>query len=318
MERNREIKKICFAAVLLFFAFALVRPLTGYAMPDMQTVNALREEDVRIYDEAMLLTEAEQEALAEAVSSLRSETGHDAVIVTADSLSGFTDEADYADYFYVEGGFGTGDEHSGSLCLIALNEGIVYIYTKGETTRYLTDSALDRIIEHMIEACGAGDFAAAFAAYTEGADYFCRQGVFSGQYNYDSVTGETDYAGPGYAETKKRTLKPWELLTAFIVSLPIGLLPCRSVKKKYAMENEKVLAQGFKLAYRAEAAFQFKETGGEAKLLQKYVTTLPLPRVHTRTRGGGGGRFGGGSIGGGRSTMVGGRGGMHGGRSGRF
>ena len=268
-----------------------------------------------VFDGADLFIPEEEAALSERAEELSEESGFPNIIFTADSFTGFLDAEDLADYLYYEGNFGTGEEKSGVLFLIDMQSRSWYIYTKGAATRYLTDSALSYMNEDISSALSDGEYAFAADAFLTDAGGYYGMGVQAGQYDYNAETGKRDYADVG-----GRRIHVWEIGLAALLAGMIAYLPCRSVKKSYAMEAERKMAQGFSLAYRADARFQFGETVPEARLIDKRVTSIPIPRV--RNGGGGcnsGGGFSGRSFGGGRSTLSGGRGGgFHGGRGGRF
>ena len=308
------------SACLLYAMASLLRPDAAYAAEGISAVREAYAQGERVFDEAGLFPETERAGLLDQIVQAEQETGFDVLIYTTDASDAvqneeyFSDAEDLADYIYYEGGFGAGEEKSGVLFLIDMESRDYYFYTRGTAAGYLTDSALQYMEEYgIVSALSSGDYAAAASDFVDNTLMFYREGIQEGQYLYDSQTGERDYAETG----SRRGISPWQIILAALFSGGLAYLPCRSVVKSYAMEKEKKLAQGFSLAYRAEAGFQFQDQEDEARLLNQYVTSIPLPRVHNQNHRGG---FGGpGGMGGGRSTMSMGRGGgMHGGRGGKF
>ena len=95
-----------------------------------------------VYDMADLFTDEEEKQLSEQAQVLSDTMKMEAVIVTTEENS---DSAQvFADGFYMEGGFGTGSDHSGILFLIDMDNRELYISTNGQMIRYMTDSRIDR------------------------------------------------------------------------------------------------------------------------------------------------------------------------------
>ncbi|MDO4264960.1 MAG: TPM domain-containing protein [Eubacteriales bacterium] len=322
MDRRRIKSKIRTICLLLLASFcAAAQSVSVYAAENIGEVREAYARGTRIFDEAELLSASEAERLSATLRDTEEETSFDLLVYTTDAYDGvrqaetFTTAEDLADYIYYEGGFGAGEEKSGVLFLIDMESREYFFYTKGDAVRYLTDSALDRMSEYDVVPClSDGDYAGAVEAFAADTEAFFRSGIQEGQYNYNTETGERDYAPAG-----RRGIALWQLITALLFGAGIAYLPCRSVMKSYAMEKEKRLAEGFSLAYRADAGFYFMDQDAPAKLINRYVTTVPLPKVRSNPPHGGGMGGGIGSFGGGRSSMSIGRGGgMHGGRGGKF
>ena len=289
--------------------------ISGSQVTDMDEIREAYTAGRLIFDGADLFAPEEEAALSDRAEALSEQVGFPNLIFTTDAITGFEDAEDLADYLYYEGGFGTGEEKSGVLFLIDMQSRSWYIYTKGAAARYLTDSALSYIEDDIVSALSEGEYAFAADAFLTDTEGYYDLGVQAGQYDYNAETGKRDYA-----DAVGRRIHIWEIGLAALFAGLTAYLPCRSVQKSYAMEAEKKMAQGFSLAYRADAHFQCGENAPEARLIDKRVTSIPIPRV--RNGGGGrssGGGFSGRSFGGGRSTLSGGRGGgFHGGRGGKF
>ena len=303
---------------LIVLIQTVAAPLSVRAEAGQPDVSGIRDAFAAgrlIFDGADLFTQEEESALSDRAEELSRNIGFSNIIFTTAAFKNFQDAEDLADYLYYEGNFGTGEEHSGVLFLIDMHDRSWYIYTKGAATRYLTDSALGYMENDIVPALSEGEYALAADAFLTDAEGYYDLGVQPGQYDYNTQTGEKDYADVG-----GKRLSLWKIALSALFAGLIAYLPCRSVRKSYAMEAERKMAQGFALAYRADARFQFGENTPEARLIDKHVTSIPIPRVRNSGQGRGfGGGFPGGSFGGGGSTLSGGRGGsFHGGRGGKF
>ena len=281
--------------------------------------DAMRElhgKGVQLFDTCALISDEDKDKLEVILAEVSKATGMDVSIVTAKALSGSKDVAAFTEMLYVEGGFGLGDGKDGTILTIIIGDDRdVYICTHGIATRYLTDRGMDYIYDELnggvVPALSAGEYAKACAVFAQGVLELYNEGIQQNQVNYNPENGQTD---PYYPEEKKG-IGLFEVLISALVSAFSGILPVNGVKRKYAMEAEKRLAQGFNQAYKATAAYVITQ-GDKGQLLTRYTKTIPIPRPQST----GGGRPGGISgHGGGSSHVSSGMGGsMHGGSGRKF
>ena len=125
-----------------------------------------------IVDEADLLT-AEEEASLEAVAEgLLDAYGVDIVILTVDSLEGKRPQ-DYADDYYDAQGYGVGDDYSGALFLLSMEERDLYVSTCGDAIYALTDYGIDQTTELALPYLADGDYYGGFLVWLEALpEYF--------------------------------------------------------------------------------------------------------------------------------------------------
>ena len=275
-------------------------------------VRELHAQGVHLFDAGALMSTEEKDQLEVILSEVSKATGFDVNVVTTNGLGGCSDPENLSDLLFYKGDFGTGSDKDGTLLLISIaRENDVYIYTHGVAIRYLTDRGMDYIYDEieggMISALQQGQYAKASAIYAQGVLTLYNEGIQQDQHNVDPQ-GNVDYYYP--QEEPKKSVNLFEVLIAGIVSAVSAILPVNGVKKKYAMEAEKRLAQGFNQAYKATAAYVITQ-GDKGQLLTRYTKTIPIPRPQSN----GGGRPGGISgHGGGSSHVSSGMGGsMHGG-----
>ena len=91
-----------------------------------------------VTDSAGLLSGEERIELEEKAQDLRAEYDMDVVILTVDSLGGKSAQ-DYADDYYDDNGYGYGENYSGILFLLAMEEREWYISTCGDAIYAVTD-----------------------------------------------------------------------------------------------------------------------------------------------------------------------------------
>ena len=263
-------KWICFLGSLLLAAGML---LPVYAA----------EAGERVYDFCGYLTGQQKDGIEQRIAESVQKTGNDFAVVITDSKGGKSPEA-YADDFYDEHGFGTGKDQSGALMLIDMEERTVYVSTSGQAVYYLTDDRLTEMTDgndQLYEYLKNGDYVNAIVNGIESAEYWYGQGIPKDQHTYNKETGETVY----YNARKRITLV--ELLISLIAAFIPAFLHVKSVRSGYEMKAEKLQAAGFKLAYRAAAAFAFAVAAD--RLIDSNVSqrVLPMPQSGSGPRGSG-------------------------------
>lgn len=111
----------------------------------------------KIFDEANLFTETEEEKMQEIAASLAEQFELDIVIVTTDDNRGKTSEQ-YADDFYDENGFGYGETADGMVYLINMDDREVYISTTGKARDLFSDAEIEEILDAVTPYLAEEDF----------------------------------------------------------------------------------------------------------------------------------------------------------------
>ena len=274
-------------------------------------ISELHEEGARVFDTAGILTASEADKLNSLYVKTAEHTGFDIALFTTNGYSGASDADDYADMIYYGADLGTGDDRTGTILVINMDEREAYIYTHGEAVRYITDSQQNYIYDELegglYNKLADGDYASACAIYAEGVADAYDGGIYGNQSNYDTETGS-------YDNYVKKHLSPGEIIAAAVISAVCGIMPVAGIRRKYAMKSEKRMAEGFNLAYRADAAYVYAKAPSDARLISRNVSRVPIVVVRDD-----GPHRGGGGHGGGISSVSSGRGGsMHGGSGRRF
>ena len=103
-----------------------------------------------VVDEAKLLSQDERNQLMESIEVFRKEYNMDLVIVTSNDLEG-KKPRDYADDYYDYNGYGLGDNKSGLLLLIDMDDRNIWISTSGDAIEYFTDDRIESIIADTVK-----------------------------------------------------------------------------------------------------------------------------------------------------------------------
>ena len=136
-----------------------------------------------IVDDANLLSQSEKNELIEDIENFREKYNMDAVIVTYNDLEGKTPR-DYADDYYDYNGYGLGNNKSGLLLLIDMDDGKISISTSGDAIEYFTDNRIDSIISDISKYLSNGEYFHACNIFLTDIQYYMDSGVPEGQYTY--------------------------------------------------------------------------------------------------------------------------------------
>ena len=136
-----------------------------------------------VVDEAKLLSQDERDKLIEDIEKFRENYNIDAVIVTANDLQG-KNTRDYADDYYDYNGYGLGDNKSGILLLIDMNDRKIWIYTSGDAIEYFTDNRIDSIISDISKYLSNEEYFDACNIFLTDIQYYIDSGIPEGQYTY--------------------------------------------------------------------------------------------------------------------------------------
>lgn len=296
--------------LLLATALAVLVPGTAevvYAASRQEMQNAAQDQaDLRVFDQAGMFSSQEKTELEELAAQCRKATGMDVVILTAYN-DGRRSAAEYADDYYDNGGFGVGKKASGVLLLLYMDgpgskSGDYWISTSGNMIRILTDKRIEEIGRKVVSDLKVQDYAGAAQAFLSDIKLYVDKGIASGQYNYDTATGEISV---------HRSIRWYEALFAVAVSGFAALSVCLGVKRQYAMKPSRRQEENSLLAYRSTAQCAMNVV--QDTLVKQYVTHT---RISVPPAGSGVGRGGGGS--GRSSTHTSSSGSSHGGGGGRF
>lgn len=123
----------------------------------------------RLADNASLLTEEERETVSALLDVVSERCDADIVVVTTDSLDGKTPR-DFADDFFDQNGFGTGEERSGVLLMVCMSTRDWYISTSGTGMTAVTAAGREYIAKQFLGDLSAGFYADAFTTFANECD----------------------------------------------------------------------------------------------------------------------------------------------------
>lgn len=166
--------------LLLLLSFSLLLPVTVHAA------------NPKVIDDADLLTNQETDLLESSAQSLADTYQMDVVILTVDSLGGKTSEA-YADDYFDYNGYGIGDDFSGILLLVSMEQRDWSISTCGEAIYAVTDYGIESLAEVFLPYLPNGRYYDAFRIYLQELETY-----FKAYRSGDPIDGYIgSYDGPG-------------------------------------------------------------------------------------------------------------------------
>lgn len=271
MQMHKRRSAVVFLALFLFFAVFSGRSDSF-------------GEETRVFDDAGLFSREEKAAFENQITSMRKEMNMDVVIVTTNDTGGKS-AGQYAEDYYVQGGYGVGTDYRGALFLIDMDNREIYILPVGKMNRFLTDKRWNHILDKSYEAISQMDYAACAQTFLDGVTRYYRAGIPGGQYNYDKETGKISVY---------RSIRWYEAAIAAGIALFAAGISCMGVVSRYSMKKERGRSANDLMAYRVSSQFRYSDETDH--LIHKTVTHVIIPRNH------GGGSGGGGFSSGGRST----------------
>lgn len=250
-----------------------------------------------VVDNAGLLTAEEAASLNTKALALREEYEMDIVILTVDALDGKRPQ-DYADDFFDYGGYGYGDDYSGILLLLSMENRDWYIFTSGDGIYALTDYSIQACMEEPLSYMGQGDFYGGFNAWLDGLpvylESFHNDAPIDGQADYSEDYYHGDREGVVYYHEEKAP----NLFLSLIIGLAVAGI---SVLVMRASMNTKRSQRGA-ASYLVEDSFHLRTH--QDIFLYSNIQKTPRPKqtssgggssVHHsssgRSHGGGGGKF---------------------------
>ena len=243
----------------LFIPFLLV------ALVFFSSLSVAAEVDLLVVDDAMLFSSSEESILEESAAGLSDQYDMDIVIVTTNDSQG-KNSREYADDYFDYQGYGRGNDYSGILFLIDMDNREAYISTSGKGIVYLTDERIDRILDAVESDLFDGDYYGAASGFLRKTEEYLRAGIPSDQHTVEE----------GSEENK---LTPIEAALSLLASLGIGGGFYGSVKSGYRMKNPPN-----PFSYRNNSIVNLADKGD--RLVDTSVTSRIIPRTPPPGSGG--------------------------------
>ena len=159
--------------------------------------------DDKVFDNADLLSEEEEEQLQQQIQTLAPELSLDLVIVTEDDARGMSAE-EYARAFYEINAFGyETDDQSGLLFLIDMDNSEIFLYTAGTAVDTYPDDVLDEMLDRIIAFMYKDDSYGACGEFLETAQ---QMGIAAGEGECDAGRGDRERRN---AAGRRRSGRGW-------------------------------------------------------------------------------------------------------------
>lgn len=167
--------RICFAIWILILCIFQI-PVAEIFLTETVLADAggFSGGQMRLVDAADLLTESEKSSLLAELDEVSRRQKMDIVVVTAESLQGYTAQ-EYADDFYDYGGYGYGAGKDGILLLVSMEERDWWISTCGYGISVFTDAGIEYLSEQFLGDLSDGEYASAFHTFVSQCDAFITQ-----------------------------------------------------------------------------------------------------------------------------------------------
>ena len=205
----------------------LLAPVLCLAILISVPVNAAESHPVRCVDEADILTDSEETQLCLKLDEISEKQQLDVVVVVEDSLDGEEIQYHAADY-YDYNGYGMGDDFSGIMLMVSMDEREWYILTTGEGIDIFTDSTLEYMEEDILTYLSDGDYVTAFSVFAEKCDMkltAVKNDIdTSDEYSSD---GYMDYDGESdiYVDNSSETKEAPGILLSIIIAMVLAIVP---------------------------------------------------------------------------------------------
>ena len=253
----------------------------------------------RIFDQANLLTPAQEDSLETAIAQFQQDTGMDFVLVTTNKPHEGVSVQTIADDYYDKYGFGMDEEHSGVLYYIDMYEREHYLSTTGKMIDIMTDQRIDSAINSVQPDLTAGDYPDAVSSMLSILRQNIKKGIPEGQYQYDILTGKQ-------LTRRHKALTMNEIWISLLIAAAVGGVFALIVSRRYQLK-------GSTYRYQLEGNTAMELTHTQDQFLRSATTQARKPDPRS-----GGGIGGGGFGGGGSGVHIGSSGTSHGGGGGKF
>ena len=136
----------------------------------------------RLVDSADLLTSSEEKELLSLLDEISERQQLDVVVITTDSLEGYSAMA-YADDIYDYCGYGFGESRDGVLLLVSMADRDWWMSTCGYGITVFTDAGIDELSGKFLPYLSDGDYFKAFKIYAEQCDSYITQAKTGSPYD---------------------------------------------------------------------------------------------------------------------------------------
>lgn len=255
-------KRIIIAVIMM--VLSLVSPAYGKAQ-------AIPEERQlpRLMDEGGILSISEESELLATLDEMSERHQCDVAVVTVKSLDG-KKETRYADDFYDFNGYGMGDQKSGILLLVSMDERKWAISTYGKAISAFTESGLSYMEDRFQPLLTEGDYAEAFTLFAQMCDDYIAQAATGNPYDAGNMPKES-----------------FPFLPRLAISFVVGVIVAFAIVSSMKAQLKSVGFQKSAAAYEKQGSMHV--TKRSDLFLYRNITKRRKPKQNS---GGSGGRRG--------------------------
>lgn len=252
------------------------------------SVTAFARTEGYVFDDADLYTADEETDLAARAEAMGEKWGLDVFFMTTQNTEGMP-AREYAAQFYLNGGFGIGEEKSGIVFIIDMGERDAQMVTSGKAIDIFTDYYIDVIWNEVSPYLSDGAYYEAMSLFLDNVDHYCGE--------YEKYLANPD----GYVSEYQMSKSSSKLLLAtgiaFVLSIAIAGLCVVQMKRGH--NNVRPFTDG--RAYLKENGLHLDIN--RDSFVSTHTTRTPIPKNNDSgsSWGGGSSTFssGGSSFGGG-------------------
>ncbi len=227
-------------------------------------------------DNASILSEEESNEILSLLQDISARQEYDVIVVTVDSLDG-EDIVEYAKHHYTSMNYGYGEDKSGTMLLVAMDEREYALISHGEGRDIIPDEGAisDEFLFHL----KTNSYASAFRAFANSAD--------------ERIT---DFRNPETGDSGKDSF-PW--VKAVLISLAVGLVAALVTTAAMKSKLKTVRHRDYAREYVRKGSFNLTHS----RDLYLYSTVTRVPKPKPNNNGGKGNSFRGGSFSGSRGKF---------------
>ena len=242
--------------------------------------------DGQVIDEAGLFSASEIQSMEKIISRIETEHQVDMVVLSTYSVPDDYSESmwrvrDYADDYYDNGRYGMGEDYSGMLILLDMNNRVMWLSTGGVMIDYITDAREEDILDRAYTYLRRSDYGDAMIAALERVEYYMNKGRQEGSFRYDETTGRR-------LSGLYNTLTLGEIAVAGLCGGGVALVFFLCISGSYNL-------RGSTYSYNRSANSTITLTQDDESFVRQYSTRTPRS-TGSGGHGGGGGRSGGSGV----------------------
>lgn len=176
----------------LFAALAALILAAALAVPAFAVEGGFADLYYRMFDDAEVLTEDEDNELEDALEELSLRQSFDVTIATIESMESvdYDSMEAYADDLYDSCQYGYGPDMDGVLLLVSVGDRKWHISTCGYGITAFTDAGIQYLGEQMTPDMADGDYAAAFRTFIQWTDSYVTAAREGQPYDVDNMPKE--------------------------------------------------------------------------------------------------------------------------------